>query len=188
MSRPRRNFTAEQKAEIVRRHVAGKEPVSKLAEEFELLPTQIHTWVNQVLAKPPGPLSGRRATARRATRRPASSTWKPNWPRRTKSSPSCWRPTSAKKNAMGSSERTLGSPRHATRSSIASSLDDSDASGLLAGWTGEQVPSLEESLRQSQRAQRMDTPRPSGWTIGRSRRSSTSRRRIRWKAIAAWPS
>jgi transposase len=51
MSRPRRNFTAEQKAEIVRRHVAGKEPVSKLAEEFELLPTQIHTWVNQVLAQ-----------------------------------------------------------------------------------------------------------------------------------------
>jgi len=51
MSRPRRNFTAEHKAEIVRRHVAGKEPVSKLAEELQVQPTQIHAWVNQVLAQ-----------------------------------------------------------------------------------------------------------------------------------------
>lgn len=51
MSRKRRRFTAEQKAQIVRRHVAGKEPVSKLAEEFGLQPSQIHTWVNQVLAQ-----------------------------------------------------------------------------------------------------------------------------------------
>ena len=51
MSRKRRRFTAEQKAQVVRRHVAGKEPVSKLAEEFGLQPSQIHTWVNQVLAQ-----------------------------------------------------------------------------------------------------------------------------------------
>jgi transposase len=51
MSRARRHFTAEQKAEIVRRHVAGKEPVSQLAEEFGLQPSQIHAWVNQVLAQ-----------------------------------------------------------------------------------------------------------------------------------------
>lgn len=51
MSRTRRNFTAEQKAQIVRRHLSGKEPVSALADEFGLLPTQIHTWVNQVLAQ-----------------------------------------------------------------------------------------------------------------------------------------
>ncbi len=51
MSRKRRRFTAEQKAQIVRRHLAGKEPVSKLAEELGLQPSQIHTWVNQVLAQ-----------------------------------------------------------------------------------------------------------------------------------------
>ncbi len=51
MSRTRRNFTAEQKAQIVRRHLSGKEPVSALADEFGLQPTQIHTWVNQVLAQ-----------------------------------------------------------------------------------------------------------------------------------------
>jgi transposase len=47
--RPRRHFTNEQKAEIVRRHLRGKEPVSHLANEFDVQPTQIHTWVNLVL-------------------------------------------------------------------------------------------------------------------------------------------
>jgi transposase-like protein len=44
-------FTADQKAQIVRRHLVGKEPVSALADEFGLQPTQIHTWVHQVLAQ-----------------------------------------------------------------------------------------------------------------------------------------
>lgn len=47
----RRHFTPEQKAEIVRRHLSGKEPVSKLADELDVQPSQIHTWVNQVLAQ-----------------------------------------------------------------------------------------------------------------------------------------
>jgi transposase-like protein len=51
MSQQRRRFTAEAKAQIVRRHLAGKEPVSKLAEEFGVQPSPIHTWVNQVPAQ-----------------------------------------------------------------------------------------------------------------------------------------
>jgi transposase-like protein len=51
MSRTRRRFTSELKAQIVRRHLAGKEAVSALAEEFGLQPSQIHAWVNQVLAQ-----------------------------------------------------------------------------------------------------------------------------------------
>lgn len=47
----RRHFTPEQKAEIVRRHLSGKEAVSALAEEFDLQPSQIHTWVNLVLSQ-----------------------------------------------------------------------------------------------------------------------------------------
>ena len=45
----RRHFTADQKAQIVRRHLSGKEPVSNLADEFGIQPSQIHYWVNQVL-------------------------------------------------------------------------------------------------------------------------------------------
>ena len=51
MSRTRRHFTAEQKAGVVRRHLAGKEAVSDLAEELGVQPSLVHTWINQVLAQ-----------------------------------------------------------------------------------------------------------------------------------------
>ena len=51
MSRSRRRFGHEMKAQVVRRHLADKVPVSQLAEEFGVQPSQIHTWVNLVLAQ-----------------------------------------------------------------------------------------------------------------------------------------
>jgi transposase-like protein len=45
----RRHFTPQQKAEIVRRHLVGKEAVSELASEFQVQPSQIHGWVKLVL-------------------------------------------------------------------------------------------------------------------------------------------
>jgi transposase-like protein len=45
----RRHFTPQQKAEVVRRHLAGKEAVSDLAEELGIQPSQIHGWVKLVL-------------------------------------------------------------------------------------------------------------------------------------------
>ena len=45
MTKPRRKFTAEQKAEIVRRHLKDKIPISSLAEELALQPTQIYQWL-----------------------------------------------------------------------------------------------------------------------------------------------
>ena len=45
----RRHFSPEQKATIVRRHLAAKEPVSGLADEFQIQPSQIHLWAKQVL-------------------------------------------------------------------------------------------------------------------------------------------
>jgi transposase-like protein len=49
MTKPRRKFTAEQKAAIVRRHLKGKEPISSIAEELSIQPTQIHQWVAMVV-------------------------------------------------------------------------------------------------------------------------------------------
>ncbi len=49
MTRSRRHFTAEQKAEVVRRHLADKVPVSNLADEFQVQPTLVHLWVKHVL-------------------------------------------------------------------------------------------------------------------------------------------
>ena len=51
MSKTRRHFSAEQKAHIVRRHLADKEPVSKLADELQVQPSVIHLWVNQLLSQ-----------------------------------------------------------------------------------------------------------------------------------------
>ena len=48
-SKSRRRFGAERKAQIVRRHLADKVPVSDLADEFNIQPSLIHTWVKQVL-------------------------------------------------------------------------------------------------------------------------------------------
>jgi len=48
-SKSRRRFGAEKKAQIVRRHLADKVPVSDLADEYGVQPSQIHTWVKQVL-------------------------------------------------------------------------------------------------------------------------------------------
>ncbi len=49
MSTNRRKFTADQKADIVRRHLKDKVPVSALAEELSIQPTQIYQWVAMVL-------------------------------------------------------------------------------------------------------------------------------------------
>ena len=49
MRKQRRHFTSTQKAQIVRRHLAGKEPISNLADEVGVQPSQIHTWVKLVL-------------------------------------------------------------------------------------------------------------------------------------------
>jgi transposase-like protein len=45
----RRHFTAAQKAEVVRRHLSGKESVADLADELKVQPTQIYLWIKQVL-------------------------------------------------------------------------------------------------------------------------------------------
>lgn len=45
----RRHFTPQQKVEVVRRHLVGKEAVSDLASEFQIQPSQIHGWIKLVL-------------------------------------------------------------------------------------------------------------------------------------------
>ena len=47
--RTRRRFTVKRKAQIVRRHLGDKVAVSDLADEVGVQPSQIHTWVKQVL-------------------------------------------------------------------------------------------------------------------------------------------
>jgi transposase len=45
----RRHFGDDQKAAIVRRHLADKVPVSDLADEYHIQPSLIYLWIKQVL-------------------------------------------------------------------------------------------------------------------------------------------
>lgn len=52
MGRSRRNFSAEQKSAVVRRHLKDKEPISAIAEELSVRPTLIHQCVAIVMDQP----------------------------------------------------------------------------------------------------------------------------------------
>lgn len=49
MTKTRRHFSDTAKADVVRRHLSGKVPVSELAAELDVQPSVIHLWVKQVL-------------------------------------------------------------------------------------------------------------------------------------------
>jgi len=44
----RKQFTAEQKVAIVRRHLVEKTPVSDLCDEFGIHPNQVYNWQKQL--------------------------------------------------------------------------------------------------------------------------------------------
>ena len=46
----RRRFTAKEKADILRRHLADKVPVSDLCDEYGIQPSVFYTWQRQALA------------------------------------------------------------------------------------------------------------------------------------------
>ena len=56
--RTRRPFTTEQKAEILRRHMVDKVPVSDLCNELGLQPSLFYQWQRQALENLAGALSG----------------------------------------------------------------------------------------------------------------------------------
>jgi transposase-like protein len=47
--RTRRKFTPDQKAEILRRHLVDKVPVSDLCDEYKLQPTVFYGWHRQLV-------------------------------------------------------------------------------------------------------------------------------------------
>jgi transposase len=55
--RPRRQYSPEQKAEILRRHLVDKIPVSNLCNEYELQPSVFYTWLKQALSNLPSALT-----------------------------------------------------------------------------------------------------------------------------------
>lgn len=51
--RQRRNFTPDEKAKLIRRHLVDKEPVSKICNEEKLQPSVFYEWLRQLLERAP---------------------------------------------------------------------------------------------------------------------------------------
>jgi transposase len=49
--RQRRHFTPEQKADLLRRHLVDKVPVSEICNELKLQPTVFYDWLRILLAQ-----------------------------------------------------------------------------------------------------------------------------------------
>ncbi len=62
--RHRRRHTAEQKAELLRQHVADKKPVSEVCNEAQIQPSQFYTWQRELLAGAHSVYSTRRTPSR----------------------------------------------------------------------------------------------------------------------------
>lgn len=48
MTKRRRHFSSQEKAQIVKRHVIDRVPVSDLCDEYGLQPTQMYSWQKQL--------------------------------------------------------------------------------------------------------------------------------------------
>ena len=64
MSKGRRRHTAEQKAELLRQHLADKKPVSEVCTEAGIGPGLFYSWQRDLLAGAPALFSSRRAPSR----------------------------------------------------------------------------------------------------------------------------
>ena len=63
-TRHRRRHTAEQKADLLRQHLADKKPVSEICTEAGIQPSLFYTWQRDLLAGAPAVFSNRRTPSR----------------------------------------------------------------------------------------------------------------------------
>ena len=47
MKKRRKNYSASEKVAILKRHLVGREEISKICEELKLQPSQFYTWQKQ---------------------------------------------------------------------------------------------------------------------------------------------
>ena len=67
MTKERRNWSAEEKTKLLRRHLIEKVPISKICEDERLSPGLFHRWQEQLFVNAPLALTDRR-TARQDNR------------------------------------------------------------------------------------------------------------------------
>ena len=68
----RRSFTAQQKANAVRRHLKDHVPVSQIANDLNVQPTMVHNWINAVLAQAEHAFDSPRSAKAKASKQEAT--------------------------------------------------------------------------------------------------------------------
>ena len=58
MSKKRRKFTAEEKVELIRRHIKDHVPISELCDEVGIQPSLLYRWIERLLQTAPAALDG----------------------------------------------------------------------------------------------------------------------------------
>ena len=61
MKKERRSWSADEKIRVLRRHLIGKIPISKLCEEEKVAPSMYHRWQEQLFLNAALALEGKRA-------------------------------------------------------------------------------------------------------------------------------
>ena len=67
--RTRRQFTGQQKVEVVKRHLIDGVAVSQLCEEYQIQPTQFYLWQKQLFEISSGSVEGMNTKAKVALRK-----------------------------------------------------------------------------------------------------------------------
>jgi len=85
MRKKRKQYTAEEKVAILRKHLIEKVPVSELCDEYGLQPTVFYRWQKQFFEQ--GAEAFRRSQDNEMVRlNQQVASWRRSWPRRTR----CW--------------------------------------------------------------------------------------------------
>jgi transposase-like protein len=64
LKRERRNWSAEEKIKLLRRHLIERMPISRICEEAQLAPSLFHRWQEQLFQNAAMALESRRAAER----------------------------------------------------------------------------------------------------------------------------
>ena len=87
MRKQRKNYTAEEKVAILRRHLLDKEPISKLCDELGLQPTVFYRWQKQFFENGAAAFEQKAPTEPLTPSRSGSPPWRRSSSPRTRSSP-----------------------------------------------------------------------------------------------------
>src|SRR5579875_1865415 len=163
MRKPRKNYTPVEKVAILQRHLIDHVPVSDLCDEHQLSPTLFYLGQKQFFENGPAAFERKNAAPKGHLQRIVAAL-RDKLQRKNEGVAKLMEEQIKLKKSLGSSERSLGSPRHPRlphrlRPALGRTHPDPRATlQRLARHRRQQVPRRDDALRIGQRAQRPGPP------------------------------